>query len=123
MQLEFLKKIIESVDSGESNYWAICLKEDPGLVGTICLYDFSPDRQVAEIGYELLPFYQHKGIMQEAMSIVLHYGFHTLNLQTITAFPSSDNKSSIKLLVKNDFIVEDDGVEQDDFVRYVLHRS
>ena len=57
--------------------------------------------------------------MQEAMSIVLHYGFHTLNLQTITAFPSADNKSSIKLLVKNDFIIEDDGVERDNFVRYV----
>ena len=38
---KFLKKIVESVDSGESNYWAICLKESQVLVGTICLYDFS----------------------------------------------------------------------------------
>lgn len=119
---EFLKKIVESVDSGESNYWAICLKESPELVGTICLFDFSPDRQVAEIGYELLPFYQHKGIMQEAISIVLHYGFHTLNLHTITAFPSADNKSSIALLVRNNFFIEDDGVERENFVRYVLHK-
>jgi len=117
---EFLKKIVES---GESNYWAICLKESSELVGTICLYDFSPDRQVAEIGYELHPFHQHKGIMQEAVPIVLHHGFHTLKLRTITAFPSANNKASIKLLVKNGFIIEDDGVDRDNCVRYVLHRS
>ena len=118
---DFLNKIIQSIDGGEGSYWAICLKENPRLVGTICLYDFSPDRQTAEIGYELLPFYQHKGIMQEAMSVVLHYSFHTLNLETITAFPSADNKSSIKLLQKNEFKLEDDGVQRDgNFVRYVL---
>ena len=120
---DFLNKIIQSIDGGEGSYWPICLKENPRLVGTICLYDFSPDRQTAEIGYELLPFYQHKGIMQEAMSAVLHYGFQTLNLQTITAFPSADNKSSVALLVRNNFLIEDDGVERDNFVRYVLHRS
>jgi len=118
---DFLNKIIQSIDGGEGSYWAICLKENPRLVGTICLYDFSPDRQTAEIGYELLPFYQHKGIMQEAMSVVLHYSFHTLNLETVTAFPSADNKSSIKLLQKNEFKLEDDGVQRDgNFVRYVL---
>ncbi len=59
--------------------------------------------------------------MQEAMSVVLHYSFHTLNLETITAFPSADNKSSIKLLQKNEFKLEDDGVQRDgNFVRYVL---
>lgn len=119
---EFLKQIVEIVESGESNYWAICFKENSELVGTICLFDFSPDRQIAEIGYELLPFYQHKGLMQEAMSAVLHYGFQTLNLQTITAFPSADNKSSVALLVRNNFSIEDDGVERDNFVRYVLHK-
>jgi ribosomal-protein-alanine N-acetyltransferase len=119
---EFLKKIAGSVNSGESEYWAICLKEGSELVGTICLFDFSPDRRVAEIGYELLPFYQHRGIMQEAMSAVLHYGFHTLDLHTITAFPSADNKGSIKLLVKNGFLIEDDGVDRNNFVRYVLRQ-
>ena len=109
---DFFNKIIQSIDGGEGSYWAICLKENPRLVGTICLYDFSPDRQIAEIGYELLPFYQHKGIMQEALSVVLHYSFHRLNLETITAFPSADNKSSIKLLQKNEFKLEDDGYKK-----------
>ena len=103
--------------------WAITLKGDPKLIGTIVYWHIVKEKDEAEIGYEMLPDYFGKGIMQEAISSVLHYGFHTLNLQTITAFPSSDNKSSIKLLVKNDFIVEDDGVERGSFVRYVLHRS
>jgi RimJ/RimL family protein N-acetyltransferase len=42
-------------------------------------------------------------------------------LETITAFPSADNKSSIKLLQKNEFKLEDDGVQREgNFVRYIL---
>jgi ribosomal-protein-alanine N-acetyltransferase len=121
--IEFLRNIVRGVENGGSQYWAICLTESGELVGTICLFDYSPDRQVAEIGYELLPFYQHKGIMQEAISAVLHYGFRTLNLETITAFPSADNESSVRLLVKNNFVIEEDGVDRDNYVRYVLHNS
>src|SRR3954463_10826142 len=54
--IEFLRNIVRGVENGGSQYWAICLTESGELVGTICLFDYSPDRQVAEIGYELLPF-------------------------------------------------------------------
>src|SRR4051812_35270948 len=50
--LMFIKDINARVDKGESIYWAISLKDKPELIGTICLWNFSTDNKVAEIGYE-----------------------------------------------------------------------
>ena len=57
----FIEKILAVINKNQGCYWAICLKENPRLVGTICYFDFSSDQTAAEIGYELHPFYQHKG--------------------------------------------------------------
>jgi ribosomal-protein-alanine N-acetyltransferase len=97
------------------------LKENPRPVGTICCFDFSTDQATAEIGYELHPSYQHKGIMQEALTTVLRYGFQVLQLKSITAFPSADNVPSIRLLERNGFKREDDGQQREgNLVRFVL---
>ena len=55
----FIERILAIINRNEGCYWAICLKENS--VGTICYFDFSSDQTTAEIGYELHPFYQHKG--------------------------------------------------------------
>src|SRR5215813_13767725 len=54
----FIEKILAMINSNEGCYWAICLKENPRLVGTICYFDFSSDQTTAETGYELHPSYQ-----------------------------------------------------------------
>ncbi len=116
----FIDKIIKAVEQNEVIYWAICLKENPRLVGTIGLFDFSSTCQSAEIGFELNPFYQHKGIMHEALSLVIPYAFQTLELKTISAFSTADNINSIRLLEKNGFRPESEGVElKDNLVKYV----
>jgi len=53
----FIEKILAIINKNEGCYWAICLKENPRPVGTICYFDFSSDQTTAEIGYELHPFY------------------------------------------------------------------
>jgi ribosomal-protein-alanine N-acetyltransferase len=117
----FIEKILAVINKNEGCYWAICLKENPRAVGTICYFDFSSDQTTAEIGYELHPVYQHKGIMQEALTTVLHYGFQGLQLKSIVAFPSADNAPSIRLLERNGFKREDDGLEREgNLVRYIL---
>jgi ribosomal-protein-alanine N-acetyltransferase len=117
----FIEKILAIINRNEGCYWAICLKENPRPVGTICCFDFSSDQTTAEIGYELHPSYQHKGIMQEAFTTVLHYGFQVLQLKSITAFPSADNVPSIRLLERNGFKREDDGQEREgNLVRFIL---
>jgi ribosomal-protein-alanine N-acetyltransferase len=117
----FIEKILAIINKNEGCYWAICLKENPRPVGTICYFDFSSDQATAEIGYELHPSYQRKGIMQEALTTVLHYGFQVLQLKSITAFPTADNVPSIRLLERNGFKREDDDQEREgNLVRFVL---
>jgi len=116
----FIEKINAFIDRNEGLYWAICLKENPRLIGTICYFDFSETEESAEIGYELHPFYQHKGIMHEALSVVLPFGFQTLGLKSIIAVLSVKNENSIRLLEKNRFRLEPVGAKpEDNMVKYV----
>ncbi len=40
---EFIDKIKNAVKEGNAIYWAICLREDPTLIGTIGLWNFSQE--------------------------------------------------------------------------------
>ncbi len=84
-------------------YWAITLNGTDKLIGTICLFDFQDDNLKAEIGYELLPDFQGKGIMQEVTAKIVDFGLHYLGLKSIEAFTHSENQSSTRLLQKLNF--------------------
>jgi ribosomal-protein-alanine N-acetyltransferase len=112
--VEFIKLVNKGVDDGRSLYWAICLKDNPQLAGTICLWNFSADKKVAEIGFELSPAYQGMGIMQEAVSCVLEYAFDTISLQVIDAFVHKENIKSIRLLEKNNFVFQPEKTDEND---------
>lgn len=101
--LKFIKEITEYLHTNTSIAWGITLKNDPQIIGTICLWNFSDDRTIAEVGYDLNPEFQGKGIMNEAMKVVIDYGFKTLHLSKIEAFTHKENASSIKLLENNKF--------------------
>lgn len=117
----FIAKIQGMMERNEGAYWAICLKENPRLIGTICYFNFSDAEKSAEIGYELHPFYQGKGIMQEALSLVVQFGFNVMELKTIFACPTKDNAKSIILLKKNGFKQSNDN-EEDGLLKFVLKR-
>ncbi|SDL65529.1 GNAT family N-acetyltransferase [Chryseobacterium taihuense] len=104
--LDFILTIKKRVQNNETFYFGITYKNQQNLLGTICLYRFSEDRTEAEVGYELLPDYHRKGIMSEALSAVLDFGFNELNLQEILAFTSMFNENSKALLLKNDFVLQ-----------------
>jgi ribosomal-protein-alanine N-acetyltransferase len=99
----FILKIAEIVKQNESIYWAITLTDNDRLAGTICLFNFSNEHSKAEIGYELLPAFQRQGIMQEAISKVIAFGFDVLGLKTIEAYTHLENENSSKLLTKYNF--------------------
>jgi [ribosomal protein S5]-alanine N-acetyltransferase len=100
----FIQKIENLVASNEGLYWAITLKDNGALIGTICYWNIDAEKDEAEIGYELLPYFQGKGIMQEALMSVIELGFDFLKLKNIIAFPRMDNIKSHKLLEKCHFI-------------------
>jgi len=105
--VEDAKAFIQKISFGNSNnhwiYWAICFHNQPQLMGTICLWNFSEQENKSEIGYELLPEFHNKGIMQEAFSAVVKFAFDVLKLNRIEAWTVLQNESSIKILKRNYF--------------------
>lgn len=100
----FITKIQGSVASGDTYYWAISLLESPDqMIGSICLWKFSVDKKTAELGYDLHPSHQGKGLMNEAVTSVIQYGFESLNLSNIEAFTQGNNLASRNLLERNKF--------------------
>lgn len=103
---DFIKKIAGLEKNTDAITWAITLKDDPKLIGTICLWNIQKEHYRAEVGYNLHPDYWGKGIMQEAMPEVLSYGFEVMNLHSIEANVNPENLASIRLLKRNKFIRE-----------------
>lgn len=100
----WITRINKSVDEGQNVNWAITLKDSGTFIGLICLWRFSDDNTMAEVGYELTPEYHGKGFMNEALISVIDYGFSSLKLSTIEAYTQKGNAKSIALLKKNGFI-------------------
>ena len=101
--LDFILNIQRKSANGEIFFLGIALQNKPELIGTICLWNFSGDRKTAELGYELLPEYHGKGIMSEAVTFILNFGFEDLNVSKIEAFTNKNNLNSIQLLQKFNF--------------------
>jgi len=101
----FANKINEGIENGDHIYWAITQIDSDQMIGSICLWQFSDDRKTGETGYDLHPDFQGKGIMSEALKMVLNYGFNTLGLDKIEAFTHYANEASKQLLLKNHFIL------------------
>lgn len=106
--LQFILTIKAGKKNNETYYWGISLEDLPHLIGTICLWNFSQDRKVVEVGYELLPEYHRKGMMSEALKAVSDFAFHDLNIQEIVAKTHNHNENSKGLLLKHGFTLETD---------------
>ncbi|MEO7293048.1 MAG: GNAT family N-acetyltransferase, partial [Ginsengibacter sp.] len=87
----------------ESLYWAITIKGNNSLIGTICLFSIDIEKDRAEIGYELIPKFQGYGFMQESISTVIKFVFENLRFKTITAALTADNSKSVIILERNNF--------------------
>lgn len=99
----FITRILSGIKNNTCLYWVITRKDSDSLVGTIGLWNFLPEKSLAEVGYELLPQHQGKGLMQEALSAVIGYGFRELDLDVLIASTHRRNAPSLRLLQRNNF--------------------
>lgn len=84
--------------------YTIVLRETGRVVGTIHLMAVN-DRAVEtmEIGYSISPAHKRRGYAYEALSALLDYLLHDLNLDMVIAGVSSDNIPSTELIKKLGF--------------------
>lgn len=104
---DFVRKVRDGTTNNEHVYWGIQLIETPTLIGTICLWNYSADRKTAEIGFELHPEFQGKGLMNEAVKSVISYGFDDVNLEEIYAVTHKNNRNAILLLEAHAFLLQE----------------
>jgi [ribosomal protein S5]-alanine N-acetyltransferase len=104
--LEHIAIIDAKIETNEGINWAITLKGDPKLIGLIGHYRIKPEHFRAEIGYMLLPEFNGKGIITEAIKEVVNYGFKVMQLHSIEAIIAPENFGSEKVLQKNGFVKE-----------------
>lgn len=102
----WIEKINELEKNNNAVTWAITLKPDDTLIGTLGFWNITKEHYRAEIGYTLHPNHQGKGIMQEAMTAILDYGFKTMRLHSIEGNVNPNNLASIKVLERNNFTRE-----------------
>ena len=111
--LEFITKINVGIENKSLFSWAITEKGKDVMIGSICLWNISEDRKTAEVGYDLHPNYQKKGIMNESLIAVIQFGFEEMMLDHIEAFTHRDNANSKQLLERNGFKLEEQRTDKD----------
>lgn len=101
-----IQRLQAHYDQREAILWVITLKGDDTVIGSCTFFAFGPDFRYAETGYELHRAYWRQGIMAEAMSAVLTYGFTELGFHRIEADVAPENTRSKGLLLKLGFTYE-----------------
>jgi ribosomal-protein-alanine N-acetyltransferase len=102
-QMEWFENL-EKTETGI--WWAVCSKMNGEFLGAGGLNEMSKENRKAEIGFWLLPVHWGKGIMTEAMPLILNYAFHSLELHRIEGFVESDNINCKKAMKKLNFNLE-----------------
>jgi len=103
--IALISRQAERFTRGEIIRWGIAHQSNDVIIGTIGLVLNQQNNQ-AGLGYELARAYWRRGIMSEALAIVIRFGFHTLRLNRLQALVMPGNVASTGLLRKLDFTEE-----------------
>ena len=111
--ISHIQMIEQKINNNDGINWAICYKDNPKFLGLLGLFRIYEDNLRAEIGYMLLPEYSNNGIITEAVSAIINYGFDVMNLHSIEAIIDPENRASELVLIKNGFIKEGHLIENE----------
>lgn len=86
----------------EALRWGIILKGENRVIGN-CGYSWDVDNRNAALSYILSKHYWNKGIMTEALTAIIQFGFEHIHLHRIEAQVAYPNLASARLLEKLGF--------------------
>jgi len=92
-----LKRIHADIARGESLHWGIFMNDTHEIAGTCGYYRGYPGNS-GEIGYLLKPGHRSRGLMTEALKLIIPFGFEALKLERVVAYTAPDNQASIAVL-------------------------
>ncbi len=104
--LALINRVHDSFMNNDTMFWAITLKGNDKVIGTINFWNIEKAHHRSEIGYLLHPDLWNKGIMSEALEAVLDFGFSALKFHSVEANVNPGNAGSIKVLEKQGFVKE-----------------
>lgn len=106
---EFVKEYLNQ-ELNKVNEWtglAIITKDEGVLIGDCAL---KVEKTKIEIGCNISPAYQRKGLGKETINILLEYAFNHLSVDEVLGITDSRNENSVRLL-KSVGMVKDEGFE------------
>lgn len=99
----YIDKMNKGINDNKWIIWAIQHRESQRVIGSISIWNINTELQSGELGYGIIPDYQGKGLMREALLSAIEYGFITMNLKVLEAYTEEQNLKSINLLEKCNF--------------------
>jgi [ribosomal protein S5]-alanine N-acetyltransferase len=97
---DFLNYILNQYKSGKIAPWAVEYRTNNKVIGTIDFVAWSISHRRAEIGFILSKDYWGKGLMVEAATKVIEFGFNNMELNKIEAPCMVENVQSQRVLQK-----------------------
>lgn len=98
--ITYITNMIDGINHNKWFLWVILDKMTQQVLGTICIWNFNESKTSAEIGYGLIPHYQHQGYMREVLTCVTKFAFEELKLLEANICTEKDNLSSRRLAEK-----------------------
>jgi ribosomal-protein-alanine N-acetyltransferase len=122
--MKHIDRLNNGINKNELINWGITLAANPSVIGTIGLWNISKTDSSAEVGFELAPEFQRKGIMAEAFLAVSRYAFETMKVRKLLGWVHVENIKSLALLRKFNFMrdpeEEKKAIGLNDMVIYTL---
>ena len=98
-----VEKTIGAYQNKQAIGWAGVLRKNEEIIGTCGFNSIEPQNRRAEIGGEMATEYWGKNIAIEAVRLIIRFGFETMNLHTIEAKVSPENRGAVFVLEKLGF--------------------
>jgi [ribosomal protein S5]-alanine N-acetyltransferase len=122
--LQQIRSFRDDASSGEGIRWVITERGRDEYAGDIGFFDFAPDHARAEIGFVLARPLWNRGLMGEALTAALGFGFLVKKLHRVEALVDPRNSASLRVLERAGFRREgnlrDYEFEREAFIDLVL---
>jgi ribosomal-protein-alanine N-acetyltransferase len=106
-------------------YYIIETLPEHAFAGTICLWNIDLVQKSGEVGFELLPRFQGKGIMSSTLHQIIQFAFTDVGLEILDAVTKKGNQPSQTLLERMGFsrAPESNDPELADYFVYRLRKG